>query len=84
MAITATLTPATFTAVMTTTTAATLAVSMAPMAVIPQGGAVSSTGHFVLPVVEVTEAITVVTTSGVPIPSQSSAAGTSSGTPAVP
>ena len=84
MAITATLTPATITAVMITTTAATLAVSMAPMAVIPQGGAVSSTGQFVSPIVEVTEAITVVMTSGVPIPSHSSAAGTSSGTPAVP
>ena len=67
--VTATLTPATITLVVTTTTVAALAVSMAPMVVVPQGGAVGSTVHFVSPVVEVTEAITVVMTSGVPIPS---------------
>ena len=68
-AVTATLTPATITLVVTTTTVAALAVSMAPMVFVPQGGAVGSTVHFVSPVVEVTEAITVVMTSGVPIPS---------------
>ena len=84
MAVTATLTPATITPVVITTTAATLVVSTAPMAVIPQGGTVSSTQQFVPPVVEVTEAITVVMTSGVSIPSQSSTAETSSFTPAAP
>ena len=80
----ATLTPAIITLAVITTTAATLVVSTAPMAVIPQGSAVSSTQQFVPPIVEVTEAITVVTTGGVPIPSQSSTAGTSSVTPAAP
>ena len=49
MAVMATITPATITLVVITTTAATLMASTAPMAVIPQEDAVSSTQQFMPP-----------------------------------